>query len=175
MAGAISAESLRQFPLVSSVIGACLICANKEIDIESFGAIGRFQCYNAGCYFLKWGVCMMDSLTAPALNEYLIAAPGEPIVNITAYTARLQAGSYVGSHVSHLMGGGEPSLLLAQGRVVWRVPILLSSPRRGILGQVASVDIDARTGQLILPAQFIEELESHAQALLDSTSLPPAA
>lgn len=29
----------------------------------------------------------MNIETAPLQNEYVIAAPGEPIVNITAYTA----------------------------------------------------------------------------------------
>lgn len=115
----------------------------------------------------------MDIETALPQNEYVIAAPGEPIVNITAYTARQQASGYVGSHVSHLMGGGDPTLLLAQGRVVWRVPILLSSPRRGLLGQVAHLDIDARTGQMLLPPDFLSQIETHAQTLLDSS--PPAA
>lgn len=112
----------------------------------------------------------MDIETAPAQNEYIIAAPGEPIVNITAYTARQQASGYVGSHVSHLMGGGDPTLLLAQGRVVWRVPILLSSPRRGLLGQVGYLDIDARTGQMFVSPNFLSQIETHAQALLDSSS-----
>jgi hypothetical protein len=106
-------------------------------------------------------------------NEYLLAAPGEPIVNVTAYTARQQASGYVGSHVSHLMGGGEPSLLLTDGRVVWRVPILLSSPRRGILGTVAYLDVDARTGQILPPPNFIQQVETHAQALIDNS--PPSA
>lgn len=115
----------------------------------------------------------MDVETAPLQNEYAIAAPGEPIVNITAYTARQQASGYVGSEISHLMGGGDPALLLTQGRVVWRVPILLSSPRRGILGQLAHLDIDARTGQMFVPPDFISQIETHAQALLDSS--PPTA
>jgi hypothetical protein len=115
----------------------------------------------------------MDIETGPHQNEYVIAAPGEPIVNITAYTARQQASGYVGSHVSHLMGGGDPTLLLAQGRIIWRVPILLSSPRRGLLGQVAHLDIDARTGQMLVSPNFISQIETHAQALLDSS--PPAA
>lgn len=115
----------------------------------------------------------MAIATTPHQNEYIIAAPGEPIVNITAYTARQQASGYVGSHVSHLMGGGDPTLLLTQGRIVWRVPILLSSPRRGILGQVAHLDIDARTGQMLIPPDFISQIETHAQALLDSS--PPTA
>jgi hypothetical protein len=117
---------------------------------------------------------MMNNLIETAVGEYVIAPPGTPIVNITAYTARQQASGYVGSHVSHLMGGGEPALLLVQERLVWRVPIFLSSPRRGVLGQVGSLDIDARSGQLILPPQFIEQLEHHAQTLIASPPSAPA-
>ena len=47
--------------------------------------------------------------TMTMADEIMLAAPGEPIVNITAYTARQKASGYVGSYISHLMGGGEPS------------------------------------------------------------------
>jgi len=100
-------------------------------------------------------------------DEYLIAAAGEPIVNITAYTARQKASGYVGGHISHMMGGGEPSLMLSHNRLVWRVPILLTSPRRGTLGAVGNLDVDARTGQLLVSADFVDQVKAHAQTLVD--------
>ena len=111
---------------------------------------------------------MSNQLTLNTIDEHLIAAPGEPIVNITAYTARHQVSGYIGSYVSHMMGGGEPSLLLSQGRLVWRVPILLTSPKRGSLGNVGHLDVDARTGQLIIVADFIQQIETHAQTVVAS-------
>ncbi|MCB8943910.1 MAG: hypothetical protein H6658_09150 [Ardenticatenaceae bacterium] len=111
---------------------------------------------------------LMTETIPRSLDEYLIAAPGEPIVNITAYTARQQVSGYVGSHVSHMMGGGEASLLLTQGRLVWRVPILLTSPQRGLLGNVGHLDVDARTGQLLVTTDFIQQIEIHAQAVVAS-------
>ena len=99
-------------------------------------------------------------------NEFLIAQPGQPIVNITAFTARQKVSGYVGGQISHLMGGDEPSLLLSNGRLVWRVPIILTSPTRGKLGIAGSLDVDARTGQLFIEPQLIIQLEQNAQALI---------
>lgn len=103
-------------------------------------------------------------------EDILIAAPGEPIFNITAFSAKQKASGYVGSHISHLMGGDEPSLLLSQGRLIWRVPILFTTPQQGKLGHVGTLDIDARTGQLLIPPNLNEQLQSHAQTLLDRST-----
>jgi hypothetical protein len=104
-------------------------------------------------------------------EEYVIAGPGEPIVNVTAVIARRKASGYVGGEISHLMIGDEPSLVLTSGRVVWRVPILLTSPRKGNIGVVGHLDIDARSGQLLISQQFKEEIESRATALVTSSPL----
>lgn len=99
-------------------------------------------------------------------SEFLIAKPGEPIVNITPFTARQKASGYVGSYISHLMGGDEPSLLLSNERLVWRVPIVFTSPTKGKLGIVGSLDIDARTGQLLISPDFALEVEKNAQKFI---------
>lgn len=106
-----------------------------------------------------------------AQNELLIAAPGEPIVNVTAYTARQKVGGYIGGSVSHMMGGDEPSLVWSVGRLVWRVPIQLTSPRRGLLGIIGTLDVDARTGQLVVTPEIIDQIQTNAQSLIaDPTS-----
>lgn len=105
--------------------------------------------------------------TAPATaDEYIIAQPGEPIVNITAFTARQKASGYVGDQISHLMGGGAPTLILARGRLVWRVPIIFTRPSQGIIGTVGELDVDARTGRLIVPPHFVEQAQVRAKALI---------
>ena len=47
--------------------------------------------------------------TSYPADEYIIAQPGAPIVNITAFTARQKASGYVGDQISHLMGGDAPT------------------------------------------------------------------
>ncbi len=101
-------------------------------------------------------------------EEFLIASPGEPIINVTAFTARQKVSGYVGGHVSHLLIGGEPSLIFSQKRLVWRVPIVLTTPRRGRLGEVGHLDMDARTGQLLMSPDFSEQIKQHAQALAEN-------
>lgn len=116
---------------------------------------------------------MIDSikdLPATNENEQLIAAPGEPIVNVTAFTARRQVSGYVGSNISHLMGGSEPALVLSRGRLVWRVPIILTTPQQGQVGVVGSLDVDARTGQLLIPIDFSQKIASHAQTLTQAST-----
>jgi hypothetical protein len=104
-------------------------------------------------------------------GEYVIARPGEPIVNITGFTARQKASGYVGDRISHLMGGDEPSLMLAKQRLVWRVPIILTSPSRGCLGTVGTIDVDARTGSLLVAPDFEEQVLARAQALAQPSEL----
>ncbi|NCF64498.1 MAG: hypothetical protein GWP61_00900 [Chloroflexi bacterium] len=112
----------------------------------------------------------VTSSTPTETDEHLIAAAGEPIVNITAYTARQKASGYVGGHISHMMGGGEPSLVLSRNRLVWRVPILLTSPSHGTLGVVGNLDVDARTGQLLASPDFADQVKAYAQTLVDRST-----
>jgi hypothetical protein len=107
----------------------------------------------------------LTNLPSTSDNEQLIAAPGEPIVNVTAFTARRQVSGYVGSNVSHLMGGAEPALVFSNGRLVWRVPIILTSPWQGTVGVVGNLDVDARTGQLLVSTDFSEKVTARAKTL----------
>ncbi len=101
-------------------------------------------------------------------DDVIIARPGEPIVNITAFTARQKVSGFVGDRISHLMGGDEPTLVLAQERLVWRVPITLTRPALGIVGVVGILDVDARTGHLIIPSDFAQQVENRARALTEA-------
>lgn len=110
---------------------------------------------------------MMTTPTLESTNDdFLIAQPGEPIVNITPFTARQKVSGYVGYHISHMMGGDEPSLVFSKGRLVWRVPIIFTRPHEGVLGVVGQVDVDTRTGRLILPHNLAAQVEANAQQIL---------
>ena len=52
-----------------------------------------------------------DWIPAQENDDVLIAKPGEPALNITAFTARQKAGGYFGANISHMMGGDEPALV----------------------------------------------------------------
>jgi hypothetical protein len=111
---------------------------------------------------------VIEQFLPKTADEHIVARPGEPVLNVTAFTARQKASGYVGDRISHLMGGDEPALLLARGHLIWRVPIILTSPSQGTIGIVGALDVDARTGSLILPPDFEEQVKAHARALVET-------
>jgi predicted DNA-binding antitoxin AbrB/MazE fold protein len=93
-------------------------------------------------------------------------------VRVTAETARRQVNRFVLDEISYLMGGEQPSLVETD-RLVWRVPVVLTYPDQGVVGQAGSIDVDAETGELLLTSEIIEEIKQNARTLADR--LPPQA
>lgn len=48
--------------------------------------------------------------------------------------------------------------------------VLLTSPQKGIVGIVGKLDVDFRTGQLLVPPDFAENLQGPAQVLAISAT-----
>ena len=67
------------------------------------------------------------------------------------------------------MGGDEPTLIFSLGHLVWRVPIILTTPLRGQVGIVGSLDVDARTGNLLIQPGFDEQVIVRARTLTTTT------
>ncbi len=88
-------------------------------------------------------------------------------LNISAFVARQKATGYVLDHVSDHMAGGNPRLVVDGDRFLWRVPIHFAVLPHGRLGQVGTIDVDARTGQLLLTPRFAEEAQHRAQMLVE--------
>lgn len=102
-------------------------------------------------------------------DDKIIALPDEPIVNIDAVAARRKASGYVGREISAMMGGTTAALVYSKDRLVWRVPIIFTTPLRGQLGVVGVVDVDARTQELLIPPDLAMTLHANADALLKRT------
>ncbi len=69
-------------------------------------------------------------------------------IEVDAETAQRKATGWLVSEVGNLLIGDTPALVIAD-RAVWRVPVLLTSPSRGVIGTVGSVDVDAQTGEIL--------------------------
>jgi hypothetical protein len=106
-------------------------------------------------------------------NAEIIARPGEPIVNIDAVAARRKVNGYIGREISSMMGGAEAALVYSKGRLVWRVPIVFTTPFDGQLGVIGIVDVDARTNRLLIPSNLEETLQANANALLKDSPHSP--
>lgn len=87
-----------------------------------------------------------------------------PRVQVTAANARRRVNRFLLDEVSYLMGSEQPTLV-GEERLIWRVPVVLTSPSRGIVGQVGTVDVDAESGDLLLKPDTVQALTDHAHTL----------
>jgi hypothetical protein len=86
-------------------------------------------------------------------------------VNITPFVARQKINVLMLDQVGNLLHGGEPELLVSE-KLYWRVPALLSTPRRGLVGQVGAIRVDAQTGEVQADDDSLREMTDHARQLL---------
>ncbi|HEY66993.1 MAG TPA: hypothetical protein G4N97_01815, partial [Thermoflexia bacterium] len=85
-------------------------------------------------------------------------------MNITPVVARRKVNVLMLEKVGNLLHGGSPALFLTD-RIYWRVPVILSTPSRGQIGQVGNVDVDAETGEMIVDDKLLEDISEHARRL----------
>lgn len=86
-------------------------------------------------------------------------------INITPFVARQKVNVLMLDRVGNLLHGGEPELAVSN-RLCWRVPVLLSTPRRGLVGQVGAVQIDAQSGEVLADDELLKDIAEHARRLL---------
>lgn len=110
------------------------------------------------------------------LNHYPILQTGTfeirrtVTVAVPAESARRQVHRWLLLEVSHMMGADEPTLIAGE-RACWRVPIHLSAPQVGLVGQVGEIDVDAITGEMMSVAAQKVTIEQRASELMHK--LPP--
>jgi len=92
-----------------------------------------------------------------------------PHVQVTVAAAWRKASRFVLDRISYLMGGPQPSLIKTD-HLVWRVPIVLTYPDRGVVGEVGFIDVDAETGELLLTEETVEEITRNARTLSANSS-----
>ena len=82
-----------------------------------------------------------------------------------AAEARRQVNRQVVTELGTGLSARDPELVIAGEQIIWRVPIVLSLPDLGDLGQVGTVDVDARTGDLLTNTAAQERIIQHARQL----------
>lgn len=113
-----------------------------------------------------------SSLSVPESVELDIRIHVTGKVAISAPVARRRVTRFVVSHIGNLLCAGEPELVVDE-RFAWRVPVLLTLPGEGVLGQVGQVNVDAETGEVDIDPDLIEEIQRNARTLA-ARSTPPA-
>lgn len=93
-------------------------------------------------------------------------------LNISAVQARRLANRHIVSELGTGLAARTPELVIAGEQIKWRLPVVLSLPSLGELGEVGAVEIDAQTGVLLTSAEAQEKIIQHANRLYHGATLP---
>ena len=91
-------------------------------------------------------------------------------VNITPFVARQKVASFVLSEISTQLLAETPVLNVGE-RLCWSVPVVLTSPAKGVLGQVGQVLVDATTGELLVDEDLVQRMTENARRLAERSPL----
>ncbi|MEJ5310333.1 MAG: hypothetical protein WHX52_11210 [Anaerolineae bacterium] len=100
----------------------------------------------------------------PQTGQLAIDVHLSATINVTAFSAKQKVTGFVVDEISTNMHGGEPRLIIGE-RICWRVPVILSLPPTGDLGNVGAIDVDIETGQLLITHKTIQDIKRHAHYL----------
>lgn len=98
-----------------------------------------------------------------------LIAPAQQVTSAT--TARRKVNHFLASELSVLAGAGEAVLSQAGGRTAWQVPVILTQPGRGTLGQIGTILVDCATESLLLAETTMEEMRTRARSLVAGSAL----
>jgi hypothetical protein len=91
-------------------------------------------------------------------------------VNITPFVARQKVTGFVNLEISDRMRGGQPELVVGD-RLCWSVPVVLTSPNRGVVGKVGDILVDATTGELLVEPGTVQWMSDDADRLAECSPL----
>lgn len=105
--------------------------------------------------------------TAPIHLSFHLAAT----LQVTGEEARRKVNRQIVPELGTGLIAREPELTIDSERVFWRVPIVLSLPNPGDLGQVGVVEVDARTGEVLIDSVARDVIIQHARRLYVGATL----
>jgi hypothetical protein len=91
-------------------------------------------------------------------------------LNITPFVARQKVNAFVITAISTQMGSEPPELLVGE-RLCWSVPVVLTSPARGVVGQVGEILVDATTSELLVDEATVQRMTDDANRLAERSPL----
>lgn len=100
------------------------------------------------------------------LNMQVVAS-----LPVTAKAAQRKVNSYLLDQLGTGLGSDSPLLWITDNAIVWHVPVYLSLPGIGDLGQVGYLDVDAKTGILLTTPANDAQILQHANLLYAGATL----
>lgn len=95
----------------------------------------------------------------------------DTIITISASEAARLVNQKIITELGTGLIARSPELLVQEKQMIWRVPIILSLPELGDLGQVGTVEISAETGAILTDSTTQEKIRQHATRLYAGSTL----
>jgi len=114
---------------------------------------------------------MVETVTPPTSGPFRLDLHLAADILVSADAARRRVSAFVGREIADLLHGEPPNLVWQEHGVSWRVPVVLSSRSLGRIGVVGAIDVDVKTGELILNDELLHTLEDNAQRLAAGAAL----
>ena len=112
-----------------------------------------------------WGAEIAEEFKSWLAEQLELPRP-EQGIQISAAVARQKVNAVVLERVSNLLLADEPELARsAEGIWVWHVPVHLTFPGHGRVGQVGALDVDTRYGEVRYTADLLADMQANAERL----------
>ncbi len=105
----------------------------------------------------------MQDITLPAESEIKVELTLTAKINFTAFACQRRVSKLLLDRVG-LFYGERPSLVVGE-RLLWRVPVWLSLPTTGPLGQIGTLDVDTQTGEILYTPEMLDDLKERGHKL----------
>ena len=86
--------------------------------------------------------------------------------NITPYVARQKVTRFAVMEISTQFLADAPELVVGD-RLTWSVPVVLTSPVRGVVGKVGTISVDATTGELLVDEKTVRRMTDDVHRLVE--------
>jgi hypothetical protein len=114
---------------------------------------------------------LLDSQSIPPAAPFYLNVHLAVTLEVTADEACRRVNRQIIPDLGTGLIARGPQLVMLDQDIIWRVPVVLSLPGLGDLGQVGAIDIDARTGKILLDAAAQERIIQHAHWLYTGATL----
>lgn len=91
-------------------------------------------------------------------------------LNITPFVAQQTVNAFVVSEISTQLRSDPPELVVGE-RLRWSVPVVLTSPVRGVVGKVGDLLVDATTGELLVDEESVRRMTDDVHRLAERSPL----
>ena len=112
----------------------------------------------------------MHGISPPQGTNSAIDIPLTTQARITPFVARQKVSRFVVTEISTQLLADTPELVVGE-RPCWAVPVMLTSPSRGIVGKVGDVLVDVTTGELLVDDENVRRITEDARRLAERSPL----